>query len=38
VIENNVVEFVLGKAKVIERQISFEELASQTPSPLLQTH
>ncbi len=30
VVENNVVDFVLGKAKVIDKEVSFEELASAT--------
>jgi trigger factor len=32
VVENNVVEFVLAKAKVSEKQVGFEELASATQS------
>jgi trigger factor len=30
VVESNVVEFVLGKARVSDKEVSFEELASAT--------
>ena len=30
VVESNVVDFVLGKAKVTDKEVSFEELASAT--------
>jgi len=30
VVESNVVEFVLGKAKVTDKEVGFEELAGQT--------
>ncbi len=33
VVESNVVEFVLGKAKVTDKEVSFEELASATAQP-----
>jgi trigger factor len=29
VIENNVTEFIMGKAKVLEKDISFDELMGQ---------